>query len=184
MARIFEYGKLNRVASKQGNFLPGMFTDAQGVYYGKAAIGVTTEDYKFGEIVEIKGETNKALQVARADANTANFGFVIRDVVGQRVVEAGMIEGVEANSNLPFTVLPASAPQGWGFVVAVGKEVQKGAAIGMGKGTGSGAAKRNLGVAYEKGEDTNVAAITGWVFASDSFKPTSGDGLCAFVKKV
>ena len=174
MARIFEYGKLNRVASKPGNFLPGMFTDAQGVYYGKAAIGVATEDYKFGEIVAITGETNKALQVARADANTANFGFVIRDVVGQRVVEAGMIEGVKAHSNLPFTVLPANAPQGWGFVVAVSKKVVKGSAVYFDKS--------KVGTATDTATDNT--AITGWVFASDGFKPTSGAGLCAFVKKV
>lgn len=174
MARIFEYGKLNRVASKPGNFLPGMFTDAQGVYYGKAAIGVATEDYKFGEIVAITGETNKGLKVARADANTTNFGFVIRDVVGQRVIEAGIIEGVAAKSDLPFTVLPANAPQGWGFVVAVSKAVENGSDVYFDKTT--------VGVATDTSQSNT--AMTGWVFASDGFRPTSGAGLCAFVKKV
>lgn len=176
MARIFEYGKLERRATKIGNFLPGQFTDAQGVYYGTGAIATDTNAYEFGELVEIVGRTNKVLKVKRATSSIAlaTTGFVIRDVVGQRVIESGIIEGIKAESGLPFTVLPASAPQGWGFVVPVSKAVSKGDQV-YGDKTTLGALTNT---------STSNLELTGWKFASDSYKPTSGAGLCAFVEKV
>lgn len=176
MARIFEYGSLNRVATKGNNFLPGQFTDAQGVYHGVGAIATDTNAYEYGELVEIVGRNTKGLRVKRATSSIAlaTAGFIIQDEIGQRIVGKGVVEGIAANSGLPFTVLPANATQGWGFVVPVSAAVEKGEQVYGDKTT--------------LGALTNVSAsnleLTGWKFASDSFKPTSGAGLCAFVEKV
>lgn len=181
MARIFSYGKLARTSNKTDLVLPGEFVDAQGVRFSEAGWMTDGNDVEFGEIVEITGRNGKALQIKRVAAATitaARAGFVIRDIVGGRVIQQGVIEGIKGGTHVPATVIPASSANGWGFAIAVGEAVAAGDQVYVGKGTNG----KLLGVAYKTSGDDTVA-ITGWKFTSASYKPTSSDSLAAFVGK-
>lgn len=185
MARIFSYGKLNRVATLPNEFLPGQFTSAQGVHFGTGAVAGENVDFEFGEVVAITGEKNKSLVVKRATAtlltSLAVAGVIVRDVVGQRVVEAGQVEGIRAGANIPFTVIPLSAPKGWEIAIPVGEEVEAGDTVFIGNGSKEEAL---AGAGYKEQKDsTGCLQLTGFVYATDSYKPTSGAGLAAIIRK-
>lgn len=181
MARIFDYGNLARTSNKTDLVLPGEFVDAQGVRFSEAGWVTDGNDVEFGEIVEITGRNGKALQIKRVAAATitaARAGFVIRDIVGGRVIQKGVIEGIKGGTHVPATVIPASSANGWGFAVVVAEAVTSGTAVRVGTGGGTTIAGAGYGAT-----ETNTVAITGWVYASASYKPTSSNSLVAFVKK-
>ena len=181
MARIFQYGNLARTSNKTDLLLPGAFTDAQGVRTSQAAWVTDGNDIEFGEIVEITGSNGKALQIKRVAAATitaARAGFVIKDIIGARTIKSGVVEGIKGGTHVPATVIPASSQDGWGFVVVVAEAVSAGNAVRVGTGAGTTVAGAGYG-----STETNTVAITGWVYASNSYKPTSSNSLVAFVKR-
>lgn len=179
MARIFKYGKLVRTATKTDLLLPGQFATAQGVQYGQGALATDGNALEFGEVVRVTGENNKSLTVVRAGSTLtlANAGFVVRDVVGQRVLQNGVVEEVVAG--YPATVIRASAPQGWELVLVAGEDIEAGDTIHVGLGTGSTIA----GAVYSEAKTTNTVELTGYKAVSNSFSPTTGAGKAVIVGK-
>lgn len=182
MARIFTYGKLERIATKPGRLLPGSYNAAIGVDYTQAAMIADGNDVEFGEVVKITSSNKKSLVISRADDNLAlaNAGIVVRDVVGQRTIEAGLVEGVKANSKVPVSVIPMDAPQGWEVCIVVAEDVVAGTAVRVGGGEGTTVA----GAGYKATTTTNTKAMTGWTYLTGAYQPTSGAGKCAIIKKI
>lgn len=185
-ARLFTYGKLKRTATKPGtNHLPGTYFTAYGVQYGAAAFNNTANNTEPGEVVEITASGDKGYTVKRATANlTVNTAaIVLRDVVGVRTIQAGVLEEYVANK-VPITIVPATAAAGWSIVVPIvaTETPAVGGAVYVGI---NGAAK--LGAIYANAQGTNGAnsiALTGWKFASTRFNPTTNTtSNCAVIQK-
>ncbi len=185
MARLFTYGKLKRAATIPGLHLPGTYTSAQGVQFGTSAIVDEAVDVEFGEVVAITGETDKGLKVKRATstllASLATAGVVVKDVIGQREIKAGFVNGAKAGAVVPITVVPLSAPKGWEIVIPVGEAVAAGDPVFIGNGSKTSA---KAGAGYKEQKDTTgCLELTGYVYATASYKPTTSDSLCAVIKK-
>lgn len=185
MGRLYTYGILNRVINKPGvHALPGTYVTAQGVQYGESAFDAdATNDIEFGEPVEIASQTAKGIGVKRATEalTAATLAFVIRDVVGVRSIQAGIAEKPSADQ--PFTVVKASNPNSWDFVVPLvaGVTPTVGGAVYIGLGTNGTV----LGGVYATAQGSSgVDSIdSGLVFKSLKFTPTSSTGICAWIGK-
>jgi len=183
-SRLFTYGRLNRTATKPGqNHLPGTYFTAYGIQYGAGAFNATTNDMEPGEPVEIVKSTAKGYSVKRATASItlATTAFVLRDVMGVRAIEEGVFEAYAPGQ--PMTVVPASAPAGWSFVVPLvaAEAPAVGGAVYIGLGTNSSV----LGGVYaaQPNSGTDTITLTGFTFASTSFVPTSDASIAAVIQK-
>jgi len=186
MARLFTYGKLNKVATKPGqNHLPGTYYTAYGVQYGAGAFNNTSNDMEPGEIVEIDSTSDKGYSVKRATSSlTANTAaIVLRDIMGVRAIEDGVFENYEPG--VPMTVVPATAPHGWSIVVPLvaAEDPSVGDAVYVGLGTNDTV----LGGVYASAQGDGGAdsiKLTDWTFASESFTPTDDDSLAVVIQKL
>ena len=185
MARLYTYGILNRVANVPGiHALPGTYVTAQGVQYGQGAFDAdATNDMEFGEPVEITVENAKGIGVKRATSSltAATLAFVVRDVVGVRTIQKGVAE--KPSPDQPFTIVKASTPNTWDFVVPLvaGVTPAVGGAVYIGLGTNGTV----LGGVYATAQGAGgVDSIdSGLKFKSLSYKPTSSAGICAWIGK-
>lgn len=186
MARLFTYGNLKRVATQPGtNHLPGTYFTAYGVQYGAGAFNNTTDSMEPGEVVEIVKSSEKGYSVKRATASiTADTAaIVLRDIMGVRAIEEGIFE--EYVPSVSMTVVPASAPHGWGIAVPVISTATPAAGgqvyIGLGTGT------TTLGGVYaaEQGVDgVDSIVLTGWKFAGAKYQPTTDASYAAIIQKL
>lgn len=185
MARLYTYGILNRVANVPGvHALPGTYVTAQGVQYGEGAFDAdATNDLDFGEPVEITAQTAKGIGVKRATSSltAATLAFVIRDIVGVRTIQAGIAE--KPSNDQGFTVVKASNPNSWDFVVPLvaGVTPAVGGTVYIGLGTNGTV----LGGVYATAQGAGGADSidSGLIFKSLKFTPTSSTGICAWIGK-
>lgn len=185
MARLFTYGRLNKIATIPGaNHLPGTYFNAYGIQYGAGAFNTTANSMEPGEPVEIVSSNDKGYSVKRATSSltVATTAFVLRDVMGVRVVEAGLFE--EYVPGTPMTVVPASAPQGWAIVVPIvaAQSPAVGGQVYIGLGSGSSVLGGVYAAAQGGGSDT--ISLTGWTFGSTKFTPTNSASICAVIQKL
>ena len=181
-ARLFTYGKLKRVATQPGtNHLPGTYFTAYGVQYGAAAFNNTANNTEPGEVVEITSSNDKGYTVKRATSSlTSNTAaIVLRDVMGVRTIQKGVLE--EFVPNVPITVVPATAPQGWTIVVPI--TVNETAAAGGNVYVGLGTNNTVLGGIYAnaQGSGNDSVQLTGWKFQGTKFAPTDNASSYAVV---
>ena len=185
MARLYTYGKLNRIINKPGqNALPGTYTSAQGVQFAQGAFKTTADAIEFGEVVELVSENAKGLGIKRATASlTANTAvIVVRDLVGVRTIQAGIAETV--GDGVPFSAIKANSAHAWDIVVPVvaGETPAVGGAVYVGLGTNGTV----LGGIYDSAQGAggvDSIALTGWTFKSTTFTPTSSASICAVIGK-
>lgn len=185
MARLYTYGRLNQKATLTGLALPGTYTIAHGVQYGEGALNVDASNViEFGEPVEIVASSDKGTSVKRVTSSitAATLGFVIRDIVGVRVIQAGVAEG--PNKQVPATIVKASAPSGWAVAVplAASQTVALGGKAYIGKGSGSSVAGAVYATAQGSGGTDSIDS--GWVFTSLKYKPTASSGEVAWITKI
>lgn len=186
MARLFTYGKLKRVATQPGtNHLPGTYYTAYGVQYGAGAYNNTSNNIEPGEVVEIDQSTDKGYDVKRATSSltAATAAIVLRDIMGVRAIEEGVFEDYVQGT--AFTVVPASAPQGWSIVVPVVDDETPavGGTVYVGLGTNDSVA----GAIYasEQGVDgVDSIELTGWTFATTKFLPTGSTSYAVTIQKL
>lgn len=185
MGRLYTYGMLNRVANVPGvHALPGTYVSAHGVQYGEGAFdNDATNDFEFGEPVEITGQNQKGIGVKRATSSlvAGTLAFVIRDIVGVGSIDTKIAEGPRAG--VPFTVVKASTPNSWDFVVPLvaGVTPAVGGTVYIGLGTNGTV----LGGVYATAQGSSgVDSIdSGLKFKSLKFTPTSSASICAWIGK-
>lgn len=186
MARLFTYGRLNKVATIPGkNHLPGTYFTAYGIQYGAGAFNVTANSMEPGEVVEIVGSTAKGYNVKRATASltAATAAIILRDVMGVRSITKGVFE--EYVPGTPMTCIPISAPAGWSVVVPLvaGEVPVVGNPVFVGLGTNGTV----LGGVYDSAQGSggvDSIELTGWKFQSTKFTPTSGTSIAAVIAKI
>jgi hypothetical protein len=186
MARIFVYGRLNKIATIPGaNHLPGSYFTAYGIQYGAGAFNLTANNMEPGEVVEIVSSTNKGYNVRRAAATTtaANAAIILRDVMGVRTIQEGVFEDYVPGT--PMTCIPVSAPAGWSVVVPVvaGEVPVVGTPVFVGLGTGGTVAGGVYDAAQGAGGVDSVQ-LTDWVFQSVSFRPTASNSIAVVIAKI
>lgn len=181
MARLFQYGKLNRTVTKAGrNGLPGTFFSAYGVQYGAGAFNVEPDKpLEFGEAVEIVSQNERAYGVKRVTTTVTadTLAFVVRDIVGIRTIKPGVAE--EPGKDVPLTVIPANSPNGWEIIVPISDTLTPtiGGKVYINTGAGST-------VAGAVNTASTNAIDSGWVFASEKFAPTTGAGRAVVIRKI
>lgn len=186
MARLFTYGRLNKVATIPGkNHLPGTYFTAYGIQYGAGAFNVTANSMEPGEVVEIVGSTNKGYNVKRATASitAATAAILLRDVMGVRTIKEGVFE--EYVPGTPMTCVPVSAPAGWSIVVPLvaGEVPVVGNPVFVGLGT-NGTVLGGVYDAAQGAAGVDSIELTGWTFQSVSFTPTVGTSIAAVIAKI
>jgi len=185
MGRLYVYGKLNRIASIPGiSALPGTYTVAHGVQYGEGAFDAdATYNLEFGEPVEIASENQKAVGVKRATSSltAATLAFVVRDIVGVRSITSGVAEAPA--SNVPLTIVKASAPHSFAICVPLAASVTAAAGGSVYIGLGSGSTVAGAVYAAAQGGGSN-SIDSGWKFLTAKFAPTSDTTYyCAWISK-
>lgn len=186
MARLFTYGRLNKVATIPGeNHLPGTYFNAYGLQYGAGAFNVTSDSIEPGEIVEISTSTNKGYSVKRATASltAATAAIVLRDVMGVNTIQDGVFE--EYAPGKPLSIVPASAPQGWSISVPVvdGETPVVGNTVYVGLGTNGTV----LGGVYASAQGTggeDTIELTGWTFQTTKYQPTTSSSYAVVIGKI
>lgn len=176
MGRLYTYGNRPNVA-KQGLYLPGQFATAWGVNLNAPSVKVRSVDYEYGEIVELGGggNTSNAYTIARVDSGTTSFGVILRTRDGLIDMEAAIAE--QPRKDQTISVYPTSAPNYFqvAVILAANEAPSVGDAVYVSYNAGEEGSVRN--------DATSALALTGWVFASERYKPTDGDDYVAIIQK-
>ncbi len=177
MATLSTYGNPKTVI-RQNEWLWGRFATAWGVPLN-APVVVGNVDIEYGKILSLtQSGLNSNAYVGALVTNADNlvYGVVIRTTDGQISMEQGFTE--RPRTNTPVSVYPLASPNA--FVVAVplmaGQTPTVGGAVFVSHNAGSQGAVRT--------NDTNARALTGWVFASTAYTPTTSDSLAVLIQRV
>jgi len=175
--RLYTYGEVKTV-TQQGDWLPGRFATAWGVNLNAPAVKASNLAIEYGELVKLvqKGLDSNAYTIERVAAGTTQFGVILRTTDGQVSIEEGFIERPR-NTNV-LSVYPLSAPNY--FVVAVPIIASQNVTIGA---TPSACIVSGSEGAVQVGTGNGGIALTGWVFASKPYKPTTSASEVVLIQK-
>jgi len=176
MATLVTYGNVKTVPI-QNQWLWGQFATAWGVPLNAPTVSGAV-DIEYGKILKITQSglnSNAYVGALPTDHASLSYGVVIRTRDGQIDMEEGFIERPRTNTTV--SIYPLNAPNY--FVVAVPLMAGQTPTIGeqayVSHNAGSEGAVRT--------DDTNARELTGWVFASTAYKPTTSDSLAVLIQK-
>lgn len=175
MANKFGFGSIGTRVKSNGKF-PGMQNNTFGQFLHAPALVVETgAQVEMGEIVALVGDTPTNYTVrslAAGDTATTKTALILRDTVGQNVIEDGII--YSAKRNVAYSIALLNEQNNIEYVVPYDGlgTVSIGDPVFIGLGTNSTVA----GSTYEA-TATGRIALTGYVYTKLPHKPSDNDAL-------
>lgn len=178
--RLFQYGD-TYTAIQQGKWLPGVFATTHSVNLNKAGFKAKSLEIEYGEIVGLTQNgigANAGYNIARVASGSTLFGVIVRTTDGQISMEDDWI--VRPRSKTAVSVYPLANVNN--FMIAV--PVRSGQTPTVGNDVFVSYANDWQGSVQTSAGSTDGIKLTGWVFASEKYKPTKGSGEAVIIQRV